>query len=324
VCACRLEVKGPRELAFFPGVARGPVYPGFKYESEAGAHAALIAFLPTAGESEPGGSDLQQPVLAMRSDASGAEPAGIAGSSRRVLATQGDASGICPDLQQPVLASGGGAPGGPPAGGPGHGSAPLCSADGSRSSTADDWALCRDYTNGGPEFVPYSTAGGCSGGITAYLRSAAGSPFAEASSATDSWMFANGNSTPATASSPRSMGPLAENGGTHAAYEVLAVYPEKHSSLAAVRCRVGGGIAVLVGTHPELDPRWLAAQPDIVPAVDAVLKAGAAGQNNGKHLNKAEPLSAVRGTCVDVAASKKCARVRQAQLCAFDSFNPET
>ena len=41
---CRLEVKGPRELAFFKGKAVGPVYPGFCYESEAGAHAAPIAF----------------------------------------------------------------------------------------------------------------------------------------------------------------------------------------------------------------------------------------------------------------------------------------
>ena len=45
-CVSRLEVKGSRELAFFKGKAVGPVYPGFCYESEAGAHAAPIAFRP--------------------------------------------------------------------------------------------------------------------------------------------------------------------------------------------------------------------------------------------------------------------------------------
>ena len=44
---CRIEVKGPRELAFFRGKAVGPVYLGFCYESEAGAHAAPIAFRPS-------------------------------------------------------------------------------------------------------------------------------------------------------------------------------------------------------------------------------------------------------------------------------------
>ena len=43
-------MKGARELAFFGGKAVGPVYPGFCYESEAGAHAAAIAFQPLSGE----------------------------------------------------------------------------------------------------------------------------------------------------------------------------------------------------------------------------------------------------------------------------------
>jgi hypothetical protein len=53
---CRLEVKGPRELAFFKGKAVGPVYPGFCYESEAGAHAAPIAFRPSPHASSGSGS----------------------------------------------------------------------------------------------------------------------------------------------------------------------------------------------------------------------------------------------------------------------------
>jgi len=41
---CRLEVKGSRELGFFPGVARGAVYPGFTYQTEAGTIAAPIKY----------------------------------------------------------------------------------------------------------------------------------------------------------------------------------------------------------------------------------------------------------------------------------------
>ena len=44
LCVCRLEVKGKRELAFFPGLGRGAVYPGFTYQTEAGTRAAPISF----------------------------------------------------------------------------------------------------------------------------------------------------------------------------------------------------------------------------------------------------------------------------------------
>ena len=46
----RLEVVGDRELAFFPGVARGSVYPGFEYESERGAVAAALRFRSAGGQ----------------------------------------------------------------------------------------------------------------------------------------------------------------------------------------------------------------------------------------------------------------------------------
>ena len=36
------EVLGPRELKFFPGTAQGPTFPGFQYDSNAGAKAAAI------------------------------------------------------------------------------------------------------------------------------------------------------------------------------------------------------------------------------------------------------------------------------------------
>lgn len=39
-----LEVQGDRELAFYPGIALGSLYPGFRYESEEGAVAATIQY----------------------------------------------------------------------------------------------------------------------------------------------------------------------------------------------------------------------------------------------------------------------------------------
>ena len=43
-----LEVVGPRELKFYPGVARGPTFPGFRYDNHAGARACAIALEPSA------------------------------------------------------------------------------------------------------------------------------------------------------------------------------------------------------------------------------------------------------------------------------------
>ena len=45
-----LEVIGPRELAFFPGVSEGPVFPGFDYASNAGAKAADIQLTQAGSE----------------------------------------------------------------------------------------------------------------------------------------------------------------------------------------------------------------------------------------------------------------------------------
>lgn len=52
---------------------------------------------------------------------------------------------------------------------------------------------------------------------------------------------------------------------------VLAVYTEKSNAIAAMKCSIGRGVTVLVGTHPELDPKWLASQLDTV-AIDQGLR----------------------------------------------------
>ena len=42
-----MEVIGPRELAFFPVTARGPAFPGYAYDSNAGQHAAEMTLATT-------------------------------------------------------------------------------------------------------------------------------------------------------------------------------------------------------------------------------------------------------------------------------------
>ncbi|KAF3990867.1 hypothetical protein FT663_01900 [Candidozyma haemuli var. vulneris] len=53
-----MEVSGPRELAFFPGIARGCVYKGFDYESHAGSKAVTMAVNTDALPSSPGNVDV--------------------------------------------------------------------------------------------------------------------------------------------------------------------------------------------------------------------------------------------------------------------------
>jgi biotin--protein ligase len=43
-----MEVVGPRELKFFPGVAQGPTFPGFQYNSNSGARACSIVLRQAA------------------------------------------------------------------------------------------------------------------------------------------------------------------------------------------------------------------------------------------------------------------------------------
>ncbi|KAK9916190.1 hypothetical protein WJX75_009851 [Coccomyxa subellipsoidea] len=138
----KLEVKGARELAFFLGVAAGPVYAGFRYESENGAHAARVAFRPP------------QP----------------AASGNSATATNGH-----------------GAPQKTPSEGTSRAAA-------SAAEPGAGWLTCRDYTNGGPQFVPYAVSG------------------------------ADGSGTPGHGGTVECARP---------GFERLAVYPDKGNGLAA-------------------------------------------------------------------------------------------
>lgn len=45
-----MEVVGPRELAFLPVTAKGPVFPGYSYETNEGAHSAGVAVTKAGGQ----------------------------------------------------------------------------------------------------------------------------------------------------------------------------------------------------------------------------------------------------------------------------------
>ena len=62
-------------------------------------------------------------------------------------------------------------------------------------------------------------------------------------------------------------------------YQILAIYTEKRNAIAALKCSIGKGVALLVGTHPEVDPMWLESQRDTV-AIDQGLKDK---NNNQRH-----------------------------------------
>eukprot|EP00200_Dunaliella_tertiolecta_P015990 CAMPEP_0202422564 /NCGR_PEP_ID=MMETSP1128-20130828/50922_1 /ASSEMBLY_ACC=CAM_ASM_000463 /TAXON_ID=3047 /ORGANISM="Dunaliella tertiolecta, Strain CCMP1320" /LENGTH=517 /DNA_ID=CAMNT_0049030627 /DNA_START=1489 /DNA_END=3043 /DNA_ORIENTATION=+ len=80
---------------------------------------------------------------------------------------------------------------------------------------------------------------------------------------------------------------------------VLALYEDMQSP-AAVRCRVGAGVAVLCGTHPELEPHWLeraaaaAVAPSSTPGLAPVPNSAAPGANSelqsGEHLSSRNTL----------------------------------
>jgi Biotin-protein ligase, N terminal len=60
----RLEVVGERELRFFPGIARGCVYPGFHYRNEAGSFPAPLRFIhPFPSSADEGMPSSPPPTL---------------------------------------------------------------------------------------------------------------------------------------------------------------------------------------------------------------------------------------------------------------------
>lgn len=76
--------------------------------------------------------------------------------------------------------------------------------------------------------------------------------------ASDTWVrcldYSNGGPKFLDAAGGQDLKQLADDG-----IQVLARYcdPQHEGAVAALRCRVSNGIAVLCGTHPEMDPYWM-------------------------------------------------------------------
>lgn len=103
-----------------------------------------------------------------------------------------------------------------------------------------EWAECVDYVNGGPRFQLLD-----------------GSPLTPLLLGAERMQQAgrqrNGVQPPWLEEQQRLLQGI----------ELLATYAEHEHAAAALLCHVGssGGRAVLCGTHPELDPSWLAGRP---------------------------------------------------------------
>ena len=119
---------GRRELAFFPGVARGSIYSGFQYESEAGAEAARVQYLDLLAQQAQHAERAQHPQHPQRAaELERADAAAAVGPA---------AAGAAPGGQLPPWPDSSG----------GNGS------DRSGRSSGSGWRECRDYINGGPGF----------------------------------------------------------------------------------------------------------------------------------------------------------------------------
>ncbi len=279
---CRLEVVGERELAFFPGVARGSAFPGFQYETEAGAVAAALRFrAPRACPAPACGAPPGPADVACRPSGGGGAcggpprpppaaahiPEAVPSHAARSCAIEAGTLPHTAPTRQPGSeppASRAGAGAGPaeragPAAARAPGAAPdaLAAAPDQRgaacateeASSDDGWVLVtREDALPGPRGAP-KRAG-------SHARGVSEGPAAQRNAAPDAWErcvdYCNGGPVFCAERDLRG-----QDSGSGSRFAVLAEYAELGGAPAAVRCRVGAGRAVLVGTHPELAPHWL-------------------------------------------------------------------
>ena len=247
-CQClRLEVCGDRELAFFPGIARGSAFPGFEYKTEAGAVAAALRFRPHHPDTEP----------ESRSDPEGhsmnpepAHPTALV-SIRSLSRNLPRNPGMCateeelgPDWVFVTKQDAAEAAGDGTAVGDSCGTAPASTRPEAAEAAAG--AAARDRC----------------GDVAASMRQGTAARGPEGSSWEDepdrgdcpavTWErcvdYCNGGPV---------FCPDAGAAQPGANIFVLATYVELGGAAAAVSCRVGAGRVVLCGTHPELAPHWL-------------------------------------------------------------------
>ena len=287
---------GNRELAFFPGVARGSAFPGFDYETEAGAVAAALLLQPPPVQRADGAA-ARRPEAKSGCEAGGAAPA--ARAQRSPALSHGTAAEPSPDANPSCDREAGGA------GAEAHSHAPACMQPGGdagidasasasrrlglgqlvqqlmpwRSGAAHAPSESADVAGEalGSDWVVVSRqvaaeAAKCAAGQGAILTDAVRCD--RAGSASRDWErcvdYCNGGPVFCPDTDP-GQNPTDPDTSGPSPFRVLAEYEDLGGAIAAVRCAVGGGRAVLCGTHPELAPHWLdaACEADGEPAVSA-------------------------------------------------------
>ncbi|KAF5826687.1 biotin-protein ligase [Dunaliella salina] len=286
-----LEVLGERELGFFPGTAVGSAYKGFDYTSEAGAKAAPVRFISSyhhqqgnmlRAADQEGMHDAQEyaaeaapwllsPLFFKAEDGSGARANNISSSdgccgngSIRGSEHSNDSSKLNVIPMVSHLAS--------------------CSHVGSRNSDGEELerpclhtdahASCQDsatQSNGamagssvrGVGDVPLPSGWSrcldyCNGGCIFRASSQSPRPPSEshAQHGSPSELHVQHSQQGFGGLGSSSSSSRGADNHNDRPFSVLALYEDMHQP-AAVRCQVGAGVAVLCGTHPELQPHWL-------------------------------------------------------------------
>lgn len=306
---------GERELAFFPGVARGSAFPGFDYETEAGAVAAALLSQPPLAERAAAAAG---PCHSAKSgcEAGGAAPVGIVqpppalcrgtaavpspGAKPSCEGEVGDAGAALHSRTHTCMQPGGDTgsdtsalasrrPGQlvrhlmPWRSGAAH--APSDSAHLPCEALGSDWVV---VSRQDAAEAAEPDAGGAGQGAT---HADAARRDERAGSAPCAWErcvdYCNGGPVFCPDPDP-GQDPGDPDTSGPSPIRVLAEYEDLGGAIAAVRCAVGSGCAVLCGTHPELAPHWLdaACEADGEPAVSA----GAAGTHEANEGPGVEPV----------------------------------
>lgn len=249
------QVIGDRELCFYPGVARGAAYRGFDYATEAGAAAAALQYA------------LAPRLLDFLAPYDSRQPSGPVPFDTSQLASDGPVS---------VSSSGGAGAGDATVGNRQH-----SATESNAPAPQPLWLTTYDYCNGGPVFceLHHGDDAGCAASPAMSTSGCSSSSACTSSSSGSSNRISSSSSDGNNFNHSADLGSAAGRHVDGSSYRVLARYGDLGGAIAAVRCEVGAGVAVLCGTHPELPVSWIRAEAG-VPG-DVVASAAARSQSPG-------------------------------------------
>ena len=288
----RLQVAGERELAFFPGCAKGGIYAGFDYTSESGSRAAPLSFLPCDASAAASSIHLQQAHLLQPLSQPHVQDLDM------MEMQQPDDWKLQAQLQHPNTHHTWPQPPGrqpePDRWYQPHDQPP--SQPHHANHTSPHAHVHSPHSQGSQEQQPHVLR---PLGHIADVREPQDAAQPDRPVISMPWQhcldycnggpgfYHSGSSGLAAASPPGMHGGLlrcVENGASREDVQVLAYFDDFPGVPAAVRCRVGSGSAVLCATHPELAVHWLLPAcccPKQLLEVEA--SAAAAGHGHADH-----------------------------------------